>query len=269
MSQTTPQLSEPQLSSFKEDGFLIVRDALPPEETKALQAWAQEVHDLPRTKDVPWMPYEEVNARGERVLCRTENFIPYHRGFTSLLRGPKLLDLLAQLSSQPMLLFKEKINYKLSGSGGFAPHIDATAYTHVKIIKHLTVLIAVDATDMSNGGLEVVPKSHEMDVPISPEDNCIEKGWVKEKEWVPVELQAGEMLVFGSYLAHRSGPNRSEKDRKAIYATYNLASEGDLHDPYYADRAVKWPATHMREEGEKYEAGALTYGFGSPMLTVG
>jgi 2-aminoethylphosphonate dioxygenase len=168
-----------------------------------------------------------------------------------------------------MLLFKEKINYKLAGSWGFAPHIDATAYTHVKNIKHLTVLIAVDTTDMSNGGLEVVPRSHEMSVPISKTDNCIEADWVRSKEWVPVELKAGEMLVFGSYLAHRSGPNQSQNDRKAIYATYNLASEGDLHDPYYADRAVKWPATHMREEGNKYEAGAFTYGFGSPMLTVG
>ena len=77
------------------------------------------------------------------------------------------------------------------------------------------------------------------------------------------------MLVFGSYLAHRSGANKSQSDRKAIYATYNLASEGDLHDPYYADRAIKWPATHMREAGNKYEAGAMTYGFGSPMLSVG
>jgi hypothetical protein len=58
MSHSTPQLPETQVSSFKDDGFLIVRDALSPEETKALQSWAQEVHDLPRTRDVPWMPYE-------------------------------------------------------------------------------------------------------------------------------------------------------------------------------------------------------------------
>jgi 2-aminoethylphosphonate dioxygenase len=86
---------------------------------------------------------------------------------------------------------------------------------------------------------------------------------------VPVELAPGELLVFGSYLAHRSGGNESEKARKAIYATYNCAREGDLHDQYYSDRAVVWPATHMRVEGEKYETGRLRYGFGSPMLTVG
>ena len=62
--------------------------------------------------------------------------------------------------------------------------------------------------------------------------------------------------------------NNSDKDRKAIYATYNCKSEGDLHDAYYEDRAKMWPPTHKRKEGEKYELGALRYGFGSPMLSV-
>ena len=117
---------------------------------------------------------QEVNASGKWVLCRTENFANYHPGFNSLLRGPRILHLLEQLAGEPMLLFKEKINYKLSGSGGFAPHIDSTAYTHIKNVKHLTILLAVDAATMANGGLEVVPGSHEMDVPINASDNCIE-----------------------------------------------------------------------------------------------
>ena len=79
---------------------------------------------------------------------------------------------------------------------------------------------------------------------------------------------AGQLLIFGSYLAHRSGPNRSSSDRKALYATYNCARAGDLHDRYYADRQQLWPATHMRKAGEEYAEGALRYGFGSPMLSI-
>lgn len=60
---------------------------------------------------------QEVNASGKRVLCRTENYANYHDGFNSLLRGKKLLDILGQLSGEPMSLFKEKINYKLADSG--------------------------------------------------------------------------------------------------------------------------------------------------------
>lgn len=172
----------------------------------------------------------------------------------------------------------------LTVPGGFAPHIDAVAYTQIKDVQHLTILLSVDPSNMTNGGLEVVDGSHKMTVPINETDHCIEPEWVKSQKWTPVELQAGEcilsifeiftltqtgeLLIFTSYLAHRSGPNKSAEDRKAIYATYNLAAEGDLHKAYYEDRKKEWPATHMRKAGESYEKGALTYGFGSPMLSV-
>ncbi|OQU97319.1 HDIG domain-containing protein [Cladophialophora immunda] len=148
-------LSEEQVRFFRENGYLILRDVLSEEETKDLQRWAQEVHDWPTDANSPWMPYEEINAQGKTVLCRTENYANSHAGLNGLLRGRKLLDLLKQMSGEDMLLFKEKINYKLAGSGGFAPHIDSTAYTHIKNIKHLAVLLAVDPSDMTNSGLEV------------------------------------------------------------------------------------------------------------------
>lgn len=85
--------------------------------------------------------------------------------------------------------------------------------------------------------------------------------------WYCTDL-SGELLVFGSYLAHRSGANHSNMDRKAIYATYNCAREGDLHDEYYAHRKVVWPPMQLRQQGNQYEEGALRYGYGSPMLSV-
>ena len=78
--------------------------------------------------------------------------------------------------------------------GGFSPHIDAVAYTHVKNIKHLTILLAVDSCDMSNGGLEVVDGSHDMIIPIG-EDNCIKPSWVTEQAWQSVELNPGETAL--------------------------------------------------------------------------
>ncbi|KAL1868372.1 hypothetical protein Plec18167_008298 [Paecilomyces lecythidis] len=260
-------LTDEHIGFFDWHGYLIVRGFFSPEDTTKLQQWAQEVHDLPRDGDVPWMPYEEVNAQGKSVLCRTENFANSHAGFNDFLRGKRILDLLQRLGGEEMLLFKEKINYKLAGSGGFAPHIDANAYTHVKNITHLTVLAAVDGMNIENGGLEVVDGSHRMEVPLGV-DRCIEASWVAAQEWTPCDLKSGDILVFGSYLAHRSGANTSSNDRRAIYATYNRASEGDLHDQYYEDRKKLWPPTHMRKAGESYEEGRERYAYGSPMLSV-
>lgn len=77
--------------------------------------------------------------------------------------------------------------------GGFDPHIDANAYTHVKDIKHLTILAAVDEMTSANGGLEVVDRSHQMAVPLG-QDRCIEPDWVKSHKWTPCELQAGTYI---------------------------------------------------------------------------
>ncbi|KAE8345285.1 hypothetical protein BDV24DRAFT_125707 [Aspergillus arachidicola] len=260
-------LTEDQIQSYNEKGYLVIQGFFNAPETKLLQQWTQEVHDLPRTPDASYMPYEEVNAQGKRVLCRTENYANSHAGFNSFLRGQRMLSVLEQLATEPMLLFKEKINYKLAGSGGFSPHIDANAYTHVKNIKHLTVLAAVDDMTPENGGLDVVDGSHRTEIKLG-EDRCIDPAWVESQKWTPCALQPGDIMVFGSYLAHRSGANTSSKDRRAIYATYNCKAEGDLHDSYYEDRRKLWPATHMRKEGETYEEGRLRYGYGSPMLTI-
>ncbi|QKX63780.1 uncharacterized protein TRUGW13939_10951 [Talaromyces rugulosus] len=261
-------LTASQIQFFEDRGYLLIRNFLSTSEAVHLQQWAQEVHDLPRTEDAPWMPYEEVNADGKKVLCRTENFANTHAGFNAFLRGSRTASVLEQLAGEKMLLFKEKINYKLAGSGGFDPHIDANAYTHVKNIKHLTILAAVDEMNSENGGLDVVEGSHREHVPLGS-DRCIGPSWVESHTWVPCNLSPGDILLFGSYLAHRSGPNRSSKDRKAIYATYNSASEGELHDKYYQDRRELWPATHLRKEGVSYEEGRERYAYGSPMLTIG
>lgn len=79
--------------------------------------------------------------------------------------------------------------------GGFSPHIDANAYTHVKNIKHLTVLAAVDDMTPENGGLEVVDGSHRMEIKLG-EDRCIEPVWVENQTWTPCVLHPGITIRY-------------------------------------------------------------------------
>jgi len=60
------------------------------------------------------------------------------------------------------------------------------------MINHLTILLAVDSSNMTNGGLEVVDGSHMMQVPVKEDDHCIEIDWVKSQKWTPVELEPGK-----------------------------------------------------------------------------
>ena len=145
-----------------------------------------------------------------------------------------------------MLLFKDKINYKLPHGNGFAPHLDAPAYDHIGKIEHVTANIAVDPATAANGCLEVVPGSHRMDVDLA-HGGRISDEWVEahESEWVKVPMDVGDILVFGSHLAHRSGPNRTDRARAMVYATYAGKSDGvDLREKYYQHRRVAFPPDH-------------------------
>jgi hypothetical protein len=58
-------------------------------------------------------------------------------------------------------------------------------------------------------------------------------------QWDPVEVRAGETLWFHSRTPHRSGPNLGPTPRRALYPTYNAASEGDLRAEYYAQKRAE------------------------------
>jgi ectoine hydroxylase-related dioxygenase (phytanoyl-CoA dioxygenase family) len=140
-----------------------------------------------------------------------------------------------------MLLFKDKINYKLAAGNGFAAHLDAPAYDHISKIEHLTANFAVDEATLENGCIEVVPGSHKMDVELA-HGGAISKAWEDDHEWTAVPLRPGDVLLFGSHLAHRSGPNRSSTRRSMIYATYHGKSDGeDLRQRYYKHRRENFP----------------------------
>lgn len=51
-------LTEDQIQSYNEKGYLVIQGFFNAPETKLLQRWTQEVHDLPRTPDASYMPYE-------------------------------------------------------------------------------------------------------------------------------------------------------------------------------------------------------------------
>lgn len=238
------QLTAQQTQRFNVQGFLVLRAAEHGLiDSSTIQAWTDEIRKLPREYG-KWMPYDEITASGVRQLMRTENFADYHEGFSSLLHGEDLRGLLGQLARDGMLLFKDKINYKQAGGNGFRAHLDAPAYDHIGQIEHTTANFAVDPATIANGCVEVVPGSHRMNVELA-EGGRISQKWEAEHQWIPIELESGDLLMFGSHLAHRSAPNHTAKPRASVYATYHMASDGtDLRERYYKDRRENFPPDH-------------------------
>jgi 2-aminoethylphosphonate dioxygenase len=148
-----------------------------------------------------------------------------------------------------MLLFKDKINYKGAKGNGFAPHLDAPAYDHIGKIEHVTANFAIDAATRANGCLEVVPGSHKMDDIELVDGGRIGDTWTRAQAWVEVPLAPGDVLIFGSHLAHRSGPNKTGEPRAMLYATFAGRADGEnLRQKYYAHRRIEFPPDHGKSD---------------------
>ncbi|MEM1334815.1 MAG: phytanoyl-CoA dioxygenase family protein, partial [Actinomycetota bacterium] len=178
------------------------------------------------------------------VLARSEHFATLHAGFQTLLGDGPIARSGGRLIGEPIVLYKEKINHKLPGGAGFAPHQDATAYRFVDT--HLTCMIAIDDATIDNGCLEVVAGRHH-DLLIDDGDGCLPPSAERALDWTPIEMRVGDVLWFHSQTPHRSGPNNSPHPRRALFLTYNAASEGDLRADYYADK-INRLRTHATDD---------------------
>ena len=55
-------------------------------------------------------------------------------------------------------------------------------------------------------------------------------------DWISCPTNFGDIVLFNSYIPHRSGPNKMNEPRKALYLTYNNSEEGYLRDEYYKQK---------------------------------
>ena len=207
-----------------------------------LQAWADEVSSWP-DEGGSWLHHRELTDGGP-ALCRTENVVPHHEGLRSLLCSGALVATAGALLGEPAVLYKDKINHKLPGGAGYAPHQDAPAYRFVDV--HVSCMVAVDDATEANGCLEVVTGAHDRLWPTDA-SGCIRADVVAAMAWRPVPVRAGDALWFHSRTPHRSGPNRSSRPRRALYPTYNALSAGDLREEYYRQKAAELAAAPAGE----------------------
>ncbi|WP_269570239.1 phytanoyl-CoA dioxygenase family protein [Legionella tunisiensis] len=73
-----------------------------------------------------------------------------------LANGERTLQLVSQLMAEQAVIFKEKINYKFPGGGGFKAHQDAPAFISFDQRFHITMMLAIDDCTLENGCLQVV-----------------------------------------------------------------------------------------------------------------
>jgi ectoine hydroxylase-related dioxygenase (phytanoyl-CoA dioxygenase family) len=233
----------------RRDGYLVVRSFVGARQLAELLQWTTQLESAPEVSGRHWVYHEDsVTTPGRRVIQRIENFCPYHPDFDRFIRGGALIRWSGALMGGPVVLFKDKINFKMPGGAGFKAHQDQQAGWTAYAPLFLTAMVTLDAATLENGCLEVAAGRHR-------------EGLIGE-QWKPLEEQGlnlqviptgpGDVIFFDSFVPHASKPNLTDSPRRILYITYNLASEGDHRERYFADKHASFPPDIDRDREKTY-----------------
>lgn len=246
---TVPRLTDTDIKSFKSSGYLVVRRAYTQAEMASIAGWCDEMSRRPVESGKHWVYHEPSLKERDRILInRIENIAPFHAGFATLTQS--LAAPVSQLLGEPAVLFKEKINFKMPGGGGFKPHQDSQAGWGAYADFFVNVLVSIDAATVENGCLRIVSGHHNRGLfrswePLSAKD-------MQGMTFVDCPTEPGDLIFFDSFAPHGSEPNMSDKIRRLYYATYNRLSAGDHMAQYYADKHKSFPPDIDRDPGKTY-----------------
>jgi ectoine hydroxylase-related dioxygenase (phytanoyl-CoA dioxygenase family) len=234
---------------MQREGYLVVRDFIDPGQVAELLEWTTGLERAPEVSGRHWIYREDsAKAPGQRVIQRIENFCPYHPGFDRFIRRGALTRWIAALMGGPVVLFKDKINFKMPGGAGFKAHQDQQAGWSTYAPLFVTAMVTLDAATLENGCLEIAPGRRL--------GGLIGQQWVpleeRELRLEPVPTAPGDVIFFDSYVPHASKPNLTDAPRRILYITYNLASAGDHRERYFADKHASFPPDIDRDREKTY-----------------
>ena len=214
---------------YKKNGYVLINNFMNSKLKKNILLYINEIEEqnkYPNNLANKYLnQYEKSNNK--TVLCRTEYIINNHPGMENILTSGLIPSIVENICDYKVNLYKEKINYKYSNTGVYKPHQDITAYPDSK--NHITCMINLCDTNLLNGCIEFSP---------TPENNILNhnNGVISNPDdlnWIDCPTQFGDIVLFNSYVPHRSGINKLDAPRRALYITYNDALEGDLREDYY------------------------------------
>lgn len=138
---------------------------------------------------------------------------------------------------QPML-FTEKLNLKRPRVGGPNPWHQDWPYWQFADDRGrvVTAMLFLDDATLENGTLQVLPGSHQLGPWKTRTDSDafgnleMDPTAVDGLTPVALEVPAGSVVYFGALLVHKSDPNMSDKDRRALLFSYQPAGMTHARD---------------------------------------
>lgn len=235
-SGRTKILGEDEVAAYVRDGFLKPRYRLPEADLKQLQDMARRlIADNPHIKGEPYAHMQSPGYSHQNLQCGRE--------WLDFMCKPSILDIVEDLIGPDIVLWSSAVFHKEAMTGGRVNYHRDSVYFPIKPLVSPNVWIAVTPSTIENGCVRYVPGSHaarehgrHVHKPgdrLAPDvfvPDLLENAEAYEREAVPVELEAGEMVIVDAFTVHGGAPNRSAHDRTGFSVRYYPASSYYDHD---------------------------------------
>lgn len=228
-------LTDAQQTKWATDGYLVLEQALSPDEVAHLIEQVDRLRDTPgwepgwgsADSEMPrghyaWLP-RSTNPDTESFIDRRD-LLAYDQAFIDLIDRPNVFDLIVDIMG-PYLLHSMSQAIVRASNDGFAgyTHTDGgEALRRIRVtetslplaIKALYLLTDVEGPDAGN--FTVFPGSHMRPFPEDPQ----ELPTPHTPGAVPLSGKAGDCVIFPHSLWHGPSPNHSGRARKTLLYNY-------------------------------------------------
>lgn len=242
-------MDQQQQQAFAIDGFIILRQCITATEARALGDEIDGLHERMASDPLSGARVSWEDGTGPRRIVQLMDSELVSPGIEALTRDPRLLDPVASLLGDDVLLFHSKLMMKSARHGGVTPWHQDWGYwsRHSREPSHVNAMLAIDAMDDDNGCIRFVVGSHQRG-PIAhhrdPTRTAFHIGLPEpgpDEVVEAVHLQPGDVVLFGALVVHGSQANRSGRPRRANTFAFDRPGNREPELPPERMRRGRYP----------------------------
>jgi hypothetical protein len=233
-------ISAADLESFKEKGYFITQPMFGDTQLKGVRdefdrLWALSIAEAEKSGDQKLITFTKNRPFIGQAHTRSPLLVDF-------VKAPIYLEACAKLIGADADLYYNQAVMKVPETGKrFGWHQD-TGYLLTDPLEYVTAWTAIGPATLENGCIWVLPGSHKRG-PLAhvrnEADNSLDVIVEDESAAIPVEVEAGQVVIFNALLLHKSGPNTSKAVRYAYVPQYHVPAvkekaTGDLTGDQFA-----------------------------------
>ncbi len=234
MNSKTSALSDQQVADYRENGYLVIRDVLPSDETHELRRIVQE-----QARNNAYPPSLKYPEPGKYTVSGNKISVP---GLAPIAEHPTVIDAVECLLGQPAYLTAYVAYLRSPGNKGGGAHCDYKRWRPVgSSMNWLFAIIPLTDFDLEYGPLLVSPGSHKLTEIIDPAAHILDltpPDVDKLPPFIDPELKACDLLLMNAHTWHKAPAGTTSEDRCGVFNKYCAVNAPPAAGYYPYDHAA-------------------------------